>query len=259
MIPKTIHYCWFGGNDKPKLVKKCIQSWYKFCPGFRIIEWNDNNFDLSSAPLFVRQAASMKKWAFVTDYVRLRIIYEQGGVYLDTDVELLKPLDPFLSERAYFGFEFTNGIATGLGFGAERKCEILKDLMASYETTSFIQEDGLIDSTVCVKKDTAVFMGYGLILNNQEQILDNGIHIYPSDYFCPGRWKGIMNVTDNTVSIHWYASTWYDEKGKRNAKKSRRKELKVHIMHFPNRLGIKILGHKKYEQLKKVLKGKQDG
>ena len=117
-IPKVIHYCWFGGNPKPKLVQKCIHSWKKYCPDYEIIEWNESNFDISSCPLYVRQAYDVKKWAFVSDYARLKIIHTCGGIYLDTDVELIKSLDSLLEYNAFFGFEDGKYVATGLGFGA---------------------------------------------------------------------------------------------------------------------------------------------
>lgn len=104
-IPKVIHYCWFGHDPKPKLAEKCIKSWKKKCPDYKIIEWNEENFDISACPLYVRQAYEAKKWAFVTDYVRLKVVYEHGGIYLDTDVELKKNLDFLLNHKAYFGFE----------------------------------------------------------------------------------------------------------------------------------------------------------
>ena len=114
MIPKTIHYCWFGGNPLPKLAKKCIKSWKKYCPDFEIIEWNEANFDISSAPLYVRQAYEAKKWAFVTDYVRLYALTSYGGIYMDTDVEVIKPLDFFLNHDAFSGFESEKSIPTGI-------------------------------------------------------------------------------------------------------------------------------------------------
>lgn len=104
-VPKIIHYCWFGGNPKPKLAEKCIKSWKKFCPDYQIIEWNEENFDVSAAPEYVRQAYAAKRWAFVTDYVRLKAMTEMGGIYMDTDVELVKPLTPFLAHDAFAGFE----------------------------------------------------------------------------------------------------------------------------------------------------------
>ena len=104
-IPKIIHYCWFGGGPKPKLAQKCIASWKKYCPDFEILEWNEGNFDVSTAPLYVRQAYEAGRWAFVTDYVRLKALTELGGVYMDTDVEVVKPLEPFLQQEAFAGFE----------------------------------------------------------------------------------------------------------------------------------------------------------
>ena len=121
MIPKLIHYCWFGHNPLPKDAKRCIRSWKKYCPDYVIKEWNEDNFDISQCPQYVRQAYEAKKWAFVSDYVRLKLVHDHGGVYMDTDVELLKPLDRLLSHKAYFGFEDDGlQINTGLGFGAER-------------------------------------------------------------------------------------------------------------------------------------------
>ena len=119
-IPKVIHYCWFGHNPKPEQALSCIASWKEKCPDYQIIEWNEDNYDISSAPLYVRQAYQEKKWAFVTDYVRLQVVFENGGIYLDTDVELKKSLNALLGYRAYFGFEDATYINTGLGFGAKQ-------------------------------------------------------------------------------------------------------------------------------------------
>ena len=113
-VPKIIHYCWFGGNPKPKLAEKCIKSWKKFCPDYQIIEWNEENFDVSAAPEYVCQAYAAKRWAFVTDYVRLKAMTEMGGIYMDTDVELVKPLTPFLAHDAFAGFETDASVQTGL-------------------------------------------------------------------------------------------------------------------------------------------------
>ncbi len=121
MIPKTIHYCWFGRNPKPKLAEKCIRSWKRRCPDYEIIEWNEDNYDISSAPLFVRQAYEKKKWGFVPDYIRLDLINRFGGIYLDTDVEVLKRLDCFLENKSFFGLENNKYVALGLGFGAEKE------------------------------------------------------------------------------------------------------------------------------------------
>lgn len=146
MIPKIIHYCWFGRNPKRKLERKCIESWKKFCPDYQIIEWNEDNYDLESAPMFVRQAIEAKKWAFATDYIRLKVIFEYGGVYMDTDVELVKPLDSVLDNTVYFGLQYSNSIImsinSGLGFGTEKHTGFQHELMAIYESESFLLSNG---------------------------------------------------------------------------------------------------------------------
>ena len=160
-IPRTIHYCWFGRNPLPKLAQKCIKSWKKYCPDYEIIQWNEDNYDLSAAPLYVRQAYEAKKWAFVTDYVRLQVVYEHGGIYLDTDVELIKKLDPLLQYDAYFGFEDGKHIATGLGFGAVKGAPILRELMEDYHDIPFILPDGGYDTKTCPVRNTEVFLRHG--------------------------------------------------------------------------------------------------
>ena len=137
-VPKIIHYCWFGGNPKPKLAEKCIKSWKKFCPDYKIIEWNEENFDVSAAPEYVRQAYGVKRWAFVTDYVRLKALTEMGGIYMDTDVELVKPLTPFLAHDAFAGFESDASVQTGLlaccpGF------PLFQEFLQHYDSASFMR------------------------------------------------------------------------------------------------------------------------
>ena len=128
MIPKKIHYCWIGGNPLPELAIKCIESWKKYCPDYEIIEWNEKNYDFRKNQ-FMREAYDEKKWGFVPDYARLDIIYEHGGIYLDTDVEIIKPLDSLLKEQGFAGMEQPGIVALGLGFGAEPKLPLIKELM----------------------------------------------------------------------------------------------------------------------------------
>ena len=209
MIPKTIHYCWFGGNPKPKLAKKCIKSWKKLCPDYKIIEWNESNFDISSAPLYVRQAYEATKWAFVTDYVRLKVVYDNGGIYLDTDVQLLKNLDDLLKYQAYFGFEDDSYVNTGLGFGAVKHSKIINDILEQYKDIPFIKEDGTFDRTSCPKRNTEVFKQHRLLQNGETQMLDGGIIVFSKDYFCPkSYYDGIIRETSNTYSIHHYDASW---------------------------------------------------
>ena len=126
MIPKKIHYCWFGKGPKSKLFEKCLASWKKYFPDFEIIEWNEENFDVSSNK-YVKEAYENKKWAFVSDYARLKIIYEEGGIYFDTDVEVLKRIPDEILETGYFAKESDNYIATGLGFAANKKSQYERD------------------------------------------------------------------------------------------------------------------------------------
>lgn len=262
MIPKLIHYCWFGGAEKPATIKKCIRSWRKNCPDYSIIEWNEDNVDISSCPLYVRQAYEAKKWAFVTDYIRLKVVYENGGIYLDTDVELIKNPNVLLNNQSYFGFEDGALVNTGLGFGAEKGASILSELMKDYSIIPFILPDGSYDTKSCPIRNTDVFLRHGLIQNNTFQILDNTITILPSEFLSPIDYKSrVKKVTNNTISIHWYLASWFSEKQKewlkteiRERRKKRAKDNWDIIIHTPNRIIRRILGDKQYEKLKHKLK-----
>lgn len=254
-IPKIIHYCWFGGNKKPKLAEKCIKSWKKYCPDYQIIEWNEDNFDISSCPLYVRQAYESKKWAFVTDYVRLKVVYDNGGIYLDTDVELLKNLNELLCNKAYFGFESGKYIATGLGFGAEKNATILADIMRQYSEISFIHENGKIDDLSCPMRNTEVFLEYGLIQNDSKQMLKGDILILPTRYLCPISYDtGKMTISKDSYSIHWFSGSWMTNEQKQYNKMKKRREDIDYIVHAPNRFIRKLLGDDKFHALKQRIK-----
>lgn len=253
LIPKIIHYCWFGKSEKPKLAKKCIESWKKNCPDYQIIEWNEDNYDITSAPLFVQQAIEAKKWAFATDYIRLKVVYDYGGIYLDTDVEVIKNLDPFLDNKAYFGFETKSRVATGLGFGAIPQRRILSELMKAYETTPFIRPDGSLDVLPCPQRDLDTFLFHGLICDGADQILDDGTHIYPQEFFSPCNNLGWVRRTKNTATIHWFTASWHTEEEKKAHAKQVRANRIDYFLHFPNRVGMKLLGKQQYEKLKKKL------
>ena len=210
MIPKTIHYCWFGGKPMPKPVKKCMKSWKKYCPDYQLVRWDEKTFDLSTAPRYVQQAYQAKKWAFVTDYVRLQVIYEFGGIYLDTDVEVIRNLDKLLHNQVYFGFETDCAVNTGHGFGAEKGAPILREFLQDYEDRSFYLADGTMDLTPCPERNTAVLSAHGLVLNGEEQILDGGIHVYPRSFFCPKDFEsGEILCTGETCSIHHFDASWH--------------------------------------------------
>ncbi len=259
MIPKIIHYCWFGRNPMPELAEKCIKSWKKYCPDFEIIQWNEDNFDISACPLYVRQAYEHKKWAFVTDYVRLKVVYDQGGVYLDTDVELRKKLDPLLKWKAYFGFGEQGKVGTGLGFGAEKGAPILEELMADYEGVPFVLEDGSFDRTTCPNRNTPVFKRHGLRTDNTYQELPGSIAVLPMEYLCPIDYDtGIKKLTPNTISIHWFSGSWStteeQELQRKKQKRNRSWQAKDRLIHLPNRVLRKLLGNERYEKLKLILK-----
>ena len=235
-IPKVIHYCWFGGNEIPEHDRKCIESWKKFCPDYEIIQWNEENYDLNKAPLYVRQAYEAKKWAFVTDYVRLEVVYDHGGIYMDTDVELLKNLDSLLDCNAYFGFEDGRNIATGLGFGAAQRCPVLKDMMADYEDIPFVRPDGSMDMKPCPQRNTEVLLRRGLQQDDSRQVLDGGILILPTAYMCPMSYAdGKIRLGKNAYSIHHYHDSW-----KTAEEKCRIAEYKKYVKVFGEKNGERI-------------------
>ena len=255
MIPKIIHYCWFGGNPKPKLAENCIKSWKKYCWGYKIVEWNERNYDLSQAPLYVRQAYEAKKWAFVTDYVRLQVVYEQGGIYMDTDVELLKKPDELLRHNAFFGFENGKHIATGLGFGAVQGCGILKDLMEDYQELPFILEDGTYNLTPCPVLNLPAFLKYGLQQDNSLQILEGDILILPRDYLSPvGNGPEGMGITENTVSIHWFSGSWCSAEEQQERENFYRWMKNKSVLEFLSRTGKRLLGDSLYPKLRDLIK-----
>lgn len=205
MIPKVIHYCWFGNNKMTKNMIKCISSWKKYCPDYEIIEWNEKNFDVNCIP-FVKEAYQSKKFAFVADYARLKIIYENGGIYLDTDVEIIKKLDDLLVLDAYVGMQSAEYINTGLGFGAKRGNKMIFELMADYENRHFISEK--CAELACPILNTKIFEKYGFLYTGETQEI-NGVTVLPSDYLNPKNCETYrLKLTDNTYSIHHYDSTW---------------------------------------------------
>lgn len=206
MIPKKIHYCWFGRGKKTKLMERCIRSWRKHCPDYEIIEWNEDNFDLDMNG-YTRWCYDNKKYAFLSDYARLVIVAEHGGIYLDTDVEVVRPIDPLLGNKAFFGFENDSFVATGLGFGSVAGGEAVKRMLAEYEPLL----DGKHGTVGCPVLNTKALESMGLEKNGQYQKLGETV-IYPAEYFNPyDDPTGKLNITNHTISIHWYAKSWMEK------------------------------------------------
>lgn len=260
MIPKRIHYCWFGRNPLPDLAKKCIASWKKYCPDYEIVEWNEDNFDIESAPLYVRQAYEARKWAFVTDYVRLYAMTEFGGIYMDTDVELVKPLDKFLTHRAFSGFEDEVNIPTGI-MACEKGFPLFEEFLHYYDDSLFINNDGSLNIITNVAIMTRICLKHGLIQNGKYQEVD-GFVLYPRDVFCPiDHSSYIMRRTRATVAIHWFAASWHTEQQRQKMKEwqeKKRKEMRRYTLtHLHCIAAQKILGMERYLSIRAFLRGEK--
>lgn len=252
-IPKIIHYCWFGRKPKPKLAEKCIQSWKKHCPDYEIIEWNEDNFDISTAPLYVRQAYEAGRWAFVTDYVRLKAMLEMGGIYMDTDVEVIKSLDPYLQQEAFAGFEHPTRIQTGL-LACTKKFPLFQEFIAYYDTAEFLHPDGSHDITTNVQILTDLCVRHGLRKDGSYQVID-GFAIYPTEFFCPVDYDTEkLNKTRKTVVIHWFASSWHTEEELRILREEKLRQKKERQSQLRVAIGTRILGEKGYKKLKSIIK-----
>ena len=210
MIPKIIHYCWFGRGEKPKLATKCIHSWKKYCPDFEIIEWNEDNFDIDSYP-YAKYCYDNQKWAFLSDFVRLAVVRKYGGIYFDTDVELLKPIDHLLDYDAFYGFEIQEKVNTGQGFGAIPEHNTVVSMYQKYMDLS-ADENNQYPLVTCPKLNTEPLVEMGLKLDDTFQVIE-GAAILPSDYMNPyDDPTGRLSKTKNTISIHWYSKSWLDKK-----------------------------------------------
>ena len=213
MIPKIIHYCWFGGKPIPDWAEKCIASWKKYCPDYKIIKWDESNYDVTKNT-YMRQAYEQKKWGFVPDYARLDIINSYGGIYLDTDVELVRNIDNLLQYKLFCGFESRRYVAFGLGFGSKKNHHILQEMMEEYDKTDFLNNDGKLNLLPSPAYQTKILLKNGLVCNGRTQHHDD-YSVFSQEYFAPINAIGFGNITKNTYSIHQYAATWHDEENKK--------------------------------------------
>ena len=240
-IPKIVHSCWFGRGEKPAKIRMCQESWPKRLAGYRFVEWNEDTFDLS-VNRYVREAYEQGKYAFVSDYVRLYALYTQGGIYMDTDVEVLKPLDRFLVHEAFSGFEDEQHVPTGL-MAARAGHPWIKELLDEYEDRPFVLADGTLDLTTNTKRITENARTHGFVPNGRYQELDNGAVFYPRTYFCPYDYiNGADYLSENSYAIHHFAKSWLP------AGVRRRSELKRQI--------ARLLGPAAVARMRRLLKAR---
>ena len=213
MIPKRIHYCWFGRAPIPELAQKCIDSWHKYMPDYEYKLWNEDNFDISCNS-YVKEAYEAKKYAFVSDYVRLYALYYEGGIYMDTDVEVLKPYDDLLTLSGFIGFEGTKYHPVGTGtIASVPGGQWLQEQLTAYINIHFIKADGSYDLTTNPVRITAIMKQNGFHQDGKEQVYKD-MHVFPVDYFCPRQTTGEFLITENTYCDHHYIGSWNEGKKK---------------------------------------------
>ena len=239
MIPRIIHFCWFGGNPYPEKVQYCMESWKKYLPDYKFKLWNEESFDVDSVK-FVREAYSAKRYAFVSDYVRVYALYTEGGIYLDTDIEVKKNFDDLLGNRVLLGTEEEGNLTAFMA--AEKEHPYFGELLKHYNEMHFLLENGQQNVTVnniwmqeCLKK-------YGYVLENRHQDLQEGIVVYPDEYFhAKSLVSGKYHITKNTYCIHHHTLLWIPIKTRMI------RFIRMHIL-------VPILGEQRYQSLVKRMK-----
>lgn len=254
MIPKVIHYCWFGRNPLPESAVLCINSWEKYFPDYEIKQWNEDNYNIEKIP-YIKEAYEHKKYAFVSDYARFDILYHEGGIYFDTDVEVIKKMDDIISLGNFMGCEATlsgvnNQINPGLGLAAKAGLGIYKEMLDFYEKKHFVKEDGTLDLETIVTYTSNVLEMHGYDNKKKNIQTIEGITIYPEEYFCPMNYHtGELKITHNTRSIHHYSMTWMNSQMRKEKELEQRLNRKcgrhiagkiVWLYGLPNRIITKI-------------------
>lgn len=237
-IPSTIHYCWFGKGKKSKLMCNCMKTWRKYFPDYDIIEWNENNFDINCND-YVREAYKSKKYAFVSDYARLYVLYNYGGIYFDTDIEVVKRFDNIITNRDIYGFEKKDLIMTGVMI-ARKKSEIIKQFLEIYDSLKFLNDNGTYNMIPNTCRLTEILKANGLVCNGERQILENNIaEVYPVEFFCAyDMYNSHFIPNENTFTIHHYDGSWTSKKEK--------------ILKNFKRLISNVIGIKKYDKIRRI-------
>lgn len=227
LIPKKLHYMWLGRKPLPEKLRKCIDSWKKYCPDYEIIEWNEDNYDIGKHE-YMKHAYDAGAYGFIPDYARIDILYNVGGFYLDTDVEIKRNLDDLRYQQAFCGVEKWQIINFGGLSGAVKGHSMLKEFLDSRSEISFYNSDGSLNKNTCGFYDTRVALQYGYKINGETQSV-NGMNIYASDYFQPFDYmSGTINETENTYSIHWFNGGWLDEKMKEMNEASKKQYMELY-------------------------------
>lgn len=212
MIPKKIHYCWFGQGEMPDLARKCISTWKKYMPDWEYKLWNEDNFDVNQIP-YTKEAYEAKKYAFVSDYVRLWALEREGGIYLDTDVEVFKPFDDLLGCHAFVGFEGSKHLPIGTCVMASEANGLwVKEMLCNYNSRHFVMTDGKFDMTTNVEFISSKMREQGLLQNGIEQDYKD-LHVFPVEYFCPRQTTGEYIKTEKTYCDHLGLGSWVEDRG----------------------------------------------
>lgn len=221
MIPKIIHYCWFGGKPKPALVNHYIETWKHYCPDYTFMEWNESNFNIQQNA-YCKEAYEAEKWAFVSDYVRVKVLYDYGGIYMDTDVELVQSIDALLNYEIFMGFENDKMVSIGT-IGSNPHNGFLKEILQVYASRHFLNDNGSFNMMPNVELVTKLLIDHhGLLANGRKQLLNPGIQVFPMESFvAKDYWTGWVVADESTYAIHHYASTWLTKQDRKLIAKER--------------------------------------
>lgn len=244
MIPHIIHYCWFGNSKKPKSVQKYIDNWKRMLPDYQFMEWNEKNCDLENEIEYVKEAYQNKKYAFVSDYIRIKKLNEYGGVYFDTDIKVLKRFDTYIEKnKVVLGFQGVGNLGTAF-IATIANHPLFEKFLENYAERHFIQKDGSMDQTSINVSLNPLVEAYGLDINQDEfQLISEGIAIYPTEYFCAfdiENWHPV--ITEKSCTVHYMASSW----------RSLQVKTKIQIL----KIIFCIIGTENYDKLRKYLKRK---